>query len=82
MLGYLAAVGAGVGIGYSITQSERTVLDNGVIRTQYIHNKAGYNMGWRFDRHRERHEYDLSLKFYPDPPNNNRQVRRGFWPLW
>lgn len=82
MLGYLASVGVGVGLGYTITQSKRTVLDNGIIRTQYIHNTAGYNVGWRLDRHEKRYEYDLSVKFYPDPPQSNiKRVGRRFG-LW
>lgn len=79
MTSYIVAVGLGVGLGYTITQAERTEQDDN-IRTQYIGTMGGYEMGWRFDRHKVNHDYKLSLRFKPsqNPP------RRAGWrfPPW
>lgn len=84
-MSHLIILVLGVGIGYSVTQSttEQLQVNNvDILRTEYMGNVVGYNMGWRYDRHVDQHSYELSLRFNPGEAGPRRLPPGGLFGIF
>jgi hypothetical protein len=71
-------LGMGIGIGCSISASETTKPNDGLVRTEYLRPVWGYNIGWRYDRSAAGGMYDLSFKFMRVEPKPSGGFRIPF----
>ena len=79
MFTYLVILALGIGVGVSISSSTTTSIDDDIIRTQYLKEIRGYNLGWVYDRHRDGGMYDLSFKFFRKPDTPPPEQPWGTW---
>lgn len=70
----------GIGIGYSISSSTTTQLDN-VKRAEFIRSLGEYNLGWRYDieeigdiSDKKKYDYTFSLKLFHSTNNEKKDL--------
>ena len=78
MLYYMLILGLGIGIGCSIASSDTEKIPNNMVRTKYLRNVYGYEVGWTYDKSIDGglYVFTLQCKQISSNEQNNGMVNR------